>query len=251
MIRKVVFTMGVQMKLLESKQCYADIPVEGQEGKAALWVDPITRLVKQHSAPQSCSIHFPTLIQEKGLWLELPTLKTVQPPAITTLLQTQQSQVLNVARGGLYTDSKIRSWEDLLNFPTYQEALFSSLSLGSCIGAGICPQVDHQVPYDLNRLIQLEQQVMNPLSILKKFAAEYGGICAILVLIYTIGKLVINMTLITLILIREGGQATLAFLVQSLASPFVKYKQVRRRHRKIQLRNLRENNPEGNAEPEE
>ena len=241
-----VFTCPiVKLTLLESKKCYADIPVQSQSGDKAIWVDPITRLVKKHSSPQACSPQFPIIVQEGDLWIEIPTLRTIHPPIKKTILDEGEPEgMVDLSRGGLYTASEINSWEALLSFPVFQQALLKSISLGSCINEGLCSHVEHQQEYDLSRLVKLEQEFITPWDFIKQLSTRYGGICAILVLIYTIGKLCINAVLIALTAIKEGYQATLALLTECIAGPVLTYQRVRRRHQKIKLRQIRKTTAE-------
>ena len=144
----------IQLELLADKRCYQDIPVKAaQSDKTAVWVDPVSHLVKKHSTPAPCSTHFPLVLQEEQLWLELPALRPVPAPSNQTLIHPSSTpDMIDLASGGLYTAEEVQAWEDLLSFPTYHMALLKSLTLGACIQANLCQEVNGQPAYDLSHM---------------------------------------------------------------------------------------------------
>ena len=113
------------LQILQSTKCYTDIPVATPDQGKALWVSPVSRLVRSHSTPAPCSVHFPLIIQEAGLFLELPSLRLVTPPNNHSFIQADRKgmRMINLAQGGLYTEEEVSAWESLLAFPTYHAAL--------------------------------------------------------------------------------------------------------------------------------
>ena len=230
----------VNLQLLTHSKCFADLPVQAANDKTAKWVSPITRVLKKHSTPAACSTHFPLVIQEKKLWLELPSLRPVSAPKNHTLLtlRADEEQMLDLATGGLYTTAEIQSWEALLSFPTYHTALLKSISLGACIGSNLCAPVSGQTAYDLENMMALPGW-HTPWEYIKHQAELYGGTCSIVMLFYVIGKLMINAILIGLTAIREGPAAVLALLVELFAANTLTYRRIRARNRKARQRKQR------------
>ena len=221
-----------KMEILVSPKCFADVPVAGTNKHQALFVNPQTRLVRKHSTPMPCSTHFPIIIQEGKLWLELPSLRPVTPPTNWSLLHEINGDtptLVDLSQGGLYTSSEIQAWEALLAFPNYHESLLKSVTLGTCAQERLCPQDASTPRYDLSNILT-EVEAMNPVGWLKRAAAQYGSYCSILVLLYVALKLLIDIVLVGITLLREGPVAVAALLVELYWSSGRAFQRIRRRN---------------------
>ena len=231
----------VEVEMLAGDACYADVPVT-RRGKKATWVDPTTRVLKYHSTPAPCNVHFPLVMQSNDLYVELPSLRTVTPPMNQTLLlptNPNGEEFTDLAKGGLYTKAEISAWEDLLAFPAYHKALQLSISLGSCIHQDMCNPVTGQAAYDLGNM-ETFSHWDSPLTWMRKQIETYGGGCAILMLLYVVIRLFVDIILMTLIAMRDGPAAVLALLVELYASNTLTYQRIRKRHQRQRARKKRE-----------
>ena len=221
-----------QLEILASPKCFADIPVAGNHKHQALFVNPQTRVVRKHSTPMPCSTHFPVVIQEGNLWLELPSLRPVTPPTNWSLLNEINDEtptLIDLSKGGLYTDSEIEAWEALLAFPNYHESLLKSVTLGTCAQERLCPQDASTPRYDLSNILN-EVEALNPVGWIKRVAAQYGSYCSIVVLVYVLLKLLIDLVLVSITMLREGPVAVVALLIELYWSNGRAFQRIRRRN---------------------
>ena len=190
----------VVVQILQSDKCYTDIPVMKSSDGRALWVSPVTRLIRRYSTPAPCSVHFPLVIQEEGLFLELPTLRPMTAPLNQSIMGTDEegNKMIDLARGGLYTHEEVSAWEDLLAFPIYHTALLRSLSLGTCISKQLCTQVADQPGYDLDSIMDEQLSWRNPWEKLQRELEKWGGRCSIIMLAYLIVRTLVDIILLSL-----------------------------------------------------
>ena len=215
----------------ERSKCYTDIPVEGDFEFA----DSVTRVLKHHSTIVPCNHHFPLTVKTMTNWIELsPHIKIVPEPQANKHRPKAHIRHKSFVDGGLYTNTELINWENLLNFPTYQKALLTGVSLGSCIKEGQCQEESGEVrTYDFDRLIPGVMEKLDFMATIRKWIETNGAYLSAGVIVLVAFKILVDVTLITLTLVKEGPRAAAAMLVAL-------YWNSRHQMRTIQRRNQRE-----------
>ena len=148
--------------------------------------------------------------------------------------------MVDLARGGLYTQEEVRAWEELLAFPTYHSALLRSFSLGTCIAENLCDQVAGQPAYNLRNMMDEQLKWTDPWEVLQHSVERWGGMCSMLMLGYLVVRTLVDLVLVSLTAIWDGPAMVLALLVELYASSTLTYQRIRRRQRRAQQCQLRE-----------
>ena len=106
----------------ETPECYQDIPVTINNG----FVQPISRIWKNHSSIVECDNQFPITIRtEDQGWVELDRhIRKVSPPA-PRMQEHSQLNHHSMTVTGIYTQAEMLSFSRLTEFPNYQEALLN------------------------------------------------------------------------------------------------------------------------------
>ena len=115
-----------EAKIKEDQVCYKDVPLEVQPPS---FVDPLTKLFKQHSVVIPCSKRFPLTVRTTTGWVTiLPHVSSTTPPAEGKPEMPTTINHEDLHNGGLYTQSEKKAWEMLISFPHYHEALLKRKS---------------------------------------------------------------------------------------------------------------------------
>lgn len=225
--------------ILEAVNCYQDVPLATNPPS---WVDPRTLMRKNHSSVIACNPRFPVKILTEGQWLAITphVVPTIPPqPGPPQLAEDIPVQHEDLVRGGVYTVAEQLSWESLISYPTFHQALLEEISLGSCVNSGQCGDLGASaggVPsYDLTRLLP-ETEVWNPWERVKKAIFEHGAILSFLVLLITAVQWIVNLSAMATAMFRGGPAAAVAVLGTLLCSGPRAYVQVQRRQRRQQER---------------
>ena len=223
------------VKLLESDSCFEDIPVEN-----GLFMDPITKILKKHSSKRPCSSHYPMTIEAEGVYVEVnPHIRKTTTPKTYEHGVDGNTKHIDRSQAGLYSEKELRSWEQLVNLPAFQEALLTEVSWGTCIQSGECSSPTSAEQQPQWRLDPLDLEEWNLWTYFTKLVHQYGDECALAVLIYLGLKLIINLVLLSLTLMREGPGACLALLFSLYLSNHQQFNKIRRRHQKMKKKEER------------
>lgn len=219
--------------IAELDKCYTAVPVTGTEGKT-IFVDPITKVRVGHAAEIPCDRRFPLTVSSTTSWVSInPHVAVAAPPDSPPRLAGGEVTHLQVSEGGLYTDEEQKAFEDLIAFPTYQEALLTGLTMGVCKDRGECfssTDLSNAEIYQLGRLIpeattSIKDQFW---SIIR----EYGDLasCAVLVIVglYLISCIV----MLVWTLITEGPAASIALLITLVCGSVREYRRIGRRRQR-------------------
>ena len=226
-----------ELVLVAGETCYEDVPVKNMQTGKAFFVDPLSRVLKTHSAQTECSVHFNLVLNVHNVWLELPHLRVIPPPKDGAVLRTKEDEevkLLDLASGGLYTKSEVAAWEKLLSFPQYRRAELHSIALGSCLHTGGCTVSGSAATYDLTQLEAAPW--LDPWDVLKETAAEYGELASLAMLGYFMLKGLINVVLISITCIQTGLSAALALFLDIYFGSTMAWKKIRARHQRIRQR---------------
>ena len=193
-----------QAEIRSAKTCYDRIPLKNN-----LFMDFSTRLIHKFATVIPCLKRFPIQIRtDSGIYVALtpeisqvPTPPDHQPWKTNTTINEE-----NFAVSGLYTEEEMESYDFLIDFPSYKEAMLSELSFGTCSSTACHPVVSsnsQRFPnFDLSRLTDPEgviEDLYSPAHFFKTVVQKYANYCAIIIaLIWTI-KTAIN--IITLLAI--------------------------------------------------
>ena len=220
--------------ILETDNCYDVIPLDTQP---IMFVEPSNRILVKHASPVVCNKYFPlTILSDQG-WIELnPHFLKVKPP-----LQGEPSrrEIINhedLSKNGLYTDQEIEAWERLLEFPVYHEAKLKELSWGVCLSTGVCQNAEGVQQYDFQKLMKDEATSWNPISSFMTKIHEYGDILALIVILWLLFKLIIDLTMIAMTLLKEGPGAAAALIMNIYLSTQIQYKKIQKRNKKLRNR---------------
>ena len=245
-----VFTCNTQlMEIKEVEKCYQDIPLVAKD---RWFADMNTRLIKKHSAEVPCSQHFPPTIRTTDGFVELSDhQKRVKDPPEFHQEEEDRTKHRDRSNSGFYTEKELMQWERMISLPTYQKALLSELSWGTCVNQEECGANAEVQQYDLTRLMPEVIKEMNIWNKIKKTIHEYGDELAFLVIVMVIIKLLTDIVLISLALLREGPGAALALIINLYISNSVKYRKIRDRNRKMKKQEEKRKKRKSRDEEEE
>ena len=237
----------VQVQIQELESCYEDVPVTGNR-----YMDPLTKLLKTHSAKRPCSHFFPITIKVGKGFVEVnPHLKRAEPPKVFVPGTELLTKHVDRSQSGVYTQKELRAWELLLTLPNFQDALLNEVSWGTCISSGNCNgpiQADQRPQWKLD---SSPFEEMNLWGYLKKKVRDYGDELALAVILYLILKMIINLALLSFALLKEGPGAALALLVALYASNQQAYSKIRRRNQRMKKEQARRRNKPQETEPDQ
>jgi len=202
------------------------------------FVDPLTKLLKQHSVVIPCSKRFPLTVRTTTGWVTIrPHVSATTPPEEGKPKMPTTIKHEDLHNGGLYTQSEKKAWEMLISFPHYHEALLKSISWGSCVQTGLCqPEQMDTIgvkSYDINRLIP-SLEPLNPFEAIRKFIRTNGDYLALICIVGFLLKLLVDIIILMVTLYNEGPAAVAAMLVLMLCSTRNNYRKIRRRNRRQQ-----------------
>ena len=229
-------------KIAETSTCYADVPLATDPMSFA---DPITLIMKAHSVAEPCSKRFPMAIQTVSGWVEIkPHLSPVSPPLEGEPMMPSTIKHTDLHSGGLYTDEEKRSWQSLLSFPSFHTALLKSFSWGVCKHQADC-QTDHissrgVSSYDINKLIP-DLKNLDPWEQLKQYINAYGAYLSFAVLAIYAVRILIQIVVLSMTIVKEGPNAFLALLFLTCCSQQNAYRKIQRRNRRQRVEENEEN----------
>jgi len=167
-------------------------------------------------------------------WLEvLPHLKVRPAPSLRDN-QKQKQTFESFDEGGIYTPRELQEWQHLHSFPSYQKALLTSLSYGSCANTGNCnlqPTDTGISSYDLSRLVPEIEAEMNLWKRFKGWLRLYGDLLAFLALLIIGIKFCSDILVIALAMIQAGPAAAAALTGQIFLYNKSTYNRILRKHR--------------------
>lgn len=229
-------------EILEADRCYTDIPLAGPE---KLFVDPVSRTTKTHSAIIPCSKRLPMKVKTTTGWIELaPHIRRTTPPRESFPADDVIEEHEDLSQAGVYTRAELADWEALLAFPAYRDALVGEISLGSCRYNKDCsyPAIATagSPAYDLRKLVDEEVADLNPLGSVREWIITHGAMLSALVLVLTALQWSMYVVLIVTALIREGPSQALAIAGIIFCSAPQTYGRVQRRRARLAQREAEE-----------
>ena len=242
----------VEVLLVQGDVCYEDVPVHRAGEQQQIYMDPVTRVLKKYSSKTVCSKHFPIVVNEAKIWLEIPQLRVVPTPHKGTIEdRLAQLELLDFSHGGLYTQDEIAGWEHLLSFPEFRKAELHQLTLGSCVHQGTCEAMEDTAAYDFAQLTA-SPTWLNPWAVLQKKADEYGRMASFIMLAYFMLKFIVNLVMLSIAVIQTGVTGGLALFIELFCSFTVAWDRVKRRQARLNREeeldlplNPGQNNPSG------
>ena len=176
-----------------------------------------------------------TILSNQG-WIELnPHIRVATPPLKGEPSRTEVQNHESMEKGW-YTDQEILAWERLLEFPVYHEAKLKELSWGACLSTGVCQNTgtaEGVSRYDLQHLIQEETASWNPFDKILAKIHQYGDVMALGVIIWIGFRLIIDVTMIGLTMLKEGPQAAAALMVNLYLNTQIQYKKIQKRNKNL------------------
>lgn len=217
-------------KLATLKTCHQQIPIEGGQ-----FVDPVTRIATASSAKVECNPFFATTVLTEEGWVTItPDIVATGTPSKMTI-QNRVTQHEDLSHGGIYTKEEINSWESVIQWSSYHNALSQNLAYGVCIHDGKCDggQVGFQTTpgYNLDRLMD-EVGDFNLLTYIDKQINRFSTYISLCVLIIWVIRAMTWITMVTLTLARDGFQATVALMYTTCCATTHAASKVRRRVRR-------------------
>ena len=182
---QVTYTFDCEAKqgsLVELDQCYREVPLTD-----GLFVDPTTLVKVAHPTPVVCSQRFPLLVKALQGWVSVNPKISTHPYPETELPLNYVSHHTATLGGGLYTESEMEAWKQVLSFPAYHRALTQELALGVCLQRGNCPEgtAIGGTRYDLQPLVANPVPFWDWKTRLNNWFTRNGGyLSAIMMLVY-------------------------------------------------------------------
>ena len=217
-------------KIATVSNCGNKIPIENN-----LFVDPYTRIVTDHWAVRDCNTHYPMMVNSMDGWVTInPDVRPAKAPAEVQVVGGNISHHESMAHGGLYTRYEIESWESLIQYSQYRDAVSETLAYGVCVKEGKCkPTTQENVPrYNLQHL----EEVILTDSIFDRiddFVRRTGGYLSLIVIVMQSVKAIMWTTMIVLTFIKDGIQTTIALLYATCCPTPYTAERVRRRADKL------------------
>ena len=215
------------------QKCFKDIPIEGG------FINAISRVFTQHSAPTRCNQNFPLEIQSNEGWITLnPQPTQVQAPAELPL-EHYVVHHNDLAGGGMYTTTELENWQDHLEEGNYADAIVGTLSYGVCVNSGSCGnEGDTSENFDLSRLNPLVETLeqLSPWAQLDKFLTKNAAYLAAIVILIEVIKVLITITIMVTTFLREGIQGLGAIAFMTCCGQLHKYQKLRQRAAKLRRR---------------
>ena len=200
-----IYTCRIEHVEIDSRKvCYDRVPLKNN-----LYMDFSTRLIHKFATIVPCLKRFPIQIRtDSGIYVALtpeisqvPTPPNHQPWKLNTTVSEE-----NFAASGLYTQAEMDSFDFLLDFPMYREAMLSELTYGTCTSTKCHPVISSNSQlypnFDLSRLTDPEgviEDLYSPAHFLKTVVQKYANYCAIIIaLIWTIKTAINVITLLAI-----------------------------------------------------
>lgn len=221
-------------KIIELEVCHEDVPIESNPQQ---FVDTSTGLLKTHSPRTGCDKRFPLTVKTHTGWVTVnPHIQPTAAPEKGKPVVPVQITHMDMHASGLYTQEQRDAWEALITFPQYHQAILKSVSWGSCRNAGDCSKdteaMESMTGYDLSRLIPDVSQ-LDIWGQFKHWVESNGAWLALLVIIITMVKLLINITILSITLIQEGPAALLALITLLCCQGRQTYRKVKKRNQRL------------------
>ena len=204
-------------KLETLRTCHDAAPIEHG------FVDPATRMLLSSSAQVECNSHYPLVIRAIEGWVSInPKIIPTKAPLTQSFIATDVHHE-DLSIGGIYTQDELKSWDALIQFSAFHNALSRTMSYGVCLEKGQCANnPSNSMPaYNLDQLIT---PVIAELNIFEKIDAkikEYSGIIGVIVLVGWSIKLLVWLVTISITLTQEGIRGTIALLYSGIC--FIPY----------------------------
>ena len=214
-------------------KCFKDIPIEGG------FVNAISQVFTQHSAPTRCNQNFPLEVNTNEGWITLnPQPVQVQAPAELPL-EHYIVHHNDLAGGGMYTENELENWQDHLEDGSYADAVVGTLSYGVCVNRGSCSnEGDVTNNFDLSRLNPLLEglEQLSPWAQLDKFLTTNAAYLAAVVIMIEAARILIMIVILVTTFLREGIQGLAAILLTTCCGQIHQYQKIRRRAQKLRRR---------------
>ena len=104
------------------------------------------------------------------------------------------------------------------------------LSWGVCLTTGVCQNTEGVQQYDFQKLMKEEAASWNPISNIMTKIREYRDIFALL---WWLFKLIIDLTMIAMTLLKEGPGAAAALIMNIYLSTQIQYMKIQKRNKKL------------------
>ena len=177
-----VFTCMAKVgKIQTLENCGSRIPIEGN-----VYVDPRTRIVSDHWSQRDCNVHYPMMVKSLDGWVSInPDLRPAKESTDGRINDGNLSHE-DMSKGGLYTRQEVESWESLIQYSQYRDAVSENLAYGVCVKEGKCtPRIKESVPQYNLRLIQ--DAIANPIDTIfdeiDSFIRRTGGYLSLIVIV--------------------------------------------------------------------
>ena len=103
------------------------------------------------------------------------------------------------------------------------------------MSTGVCQNTEGVQQYDFQKLMKEEAASWNPISniMTKGKIHEYGDILALIVILWLLFKLIIDLTMIAMTLLKEEPGAAAALIINIYLSTQIQYKKIQKRNKKL------------------
>ena len=149
-------------------------------------------------------------------WVTInPHVKPAAPPRNMSLLGVQVNHE-SLAHGGIYTDQELAAWEAQIQFQSFHQAVTKSVSYGICIKEEIFEVQNLVQSYDLNNLVTEVEESANVFKKINNLIKQYSGLIGVVLILGWTLKVIIYVTMITSIIIREGLNEAVVLIYATL-----------------------------------
>ena len=221
-------------KIKDTNICYDKVPLINGD-----FVDPANRVATRHSAEVECD-NFPLSVEATEAWVKIgPGVQKRNIPDNRTLLPNEDNSLEHedLSRGGLYTESELKSWRSLIEFGSFKRAIGEEIARGVCQGKESCNVVNsHPETYDLRRLIpnEVTREFTTPYMRIKAFLTNYGGILSLVVCLKFSFDCLVMLVILSITLARDGWTSLKTMMYYLLCASCSKQGKLRRRVHRIQ-----------------
>ena len=199
--------------LFDASRCFSDIPIKDHNRHGGTdqvyYVDPITRIKKQVTAPSKCSEEFPLEVKtDQNVFIKItPRIVKVLTPEDKPAFKLGEFHHEDMANRqgstGLYSNKEVSIAVQHVHEEDYRDAVTKTISYGSMSYNGVFDDRDYQ--FDISKLSPVT--ILKEMDIFQKvdnFLRRWGAWLSLAVLLLEIARLVMTLAMIGYSLIQDG-----------------------------------------------
>ena len=198
------------------KECYQQLPIYLDD--ELHFVSDQNVLIKDGTKTGCANDVFaPSYVTTEGKWITVnPGVKTRSAPATTSVIEYSDTIHEDMSSGGLYTDTEMADWEDMIYWSSFKEATVEHLSQGLCKGSGCYSKgaMSQSIPsYNLD-ILEKAKEELGLWKKFKKIVEDHFVIVALLIILKFILSIMLTISLLVYSYMKQGIKGAINFAYQ-------------------------------------